>query len=108
MKRVVLNQITLCADGSIGLQWLKGAARPRQGGALSEPHRSAMAFDGDADGQIGAVCDHPRRDGAIRSRPRRSPFKAIVGKVDAIGKADTDISARRQAKIAAKEKALAV
>lgn len=97
LKNLILNQITLCADGSIGIQWLKQVLDPDTGEVLSsEPHRSVVDFDGDVDAQVDAV----KADLDARGyRMVGNKMKQLIKKIDAIGKADAEITARRQAKI---------
>lgn len=101
MKSVVLNQITLCADGTIGLQWLKLVTDPETGEVLfSEPHRSVVDFDGDVDTTMDAVQAHLDQMGF---RGLNNKMKQLVKNIDAIGRADPDITARRDAKIASRK-----
>jgi hypothetical protein len=99
-KHLVLNQITLCADGSIGLQWLKQVIDPDTGMVLfSEPHRSVVDFDGDVDQQVQAVSNHLQQMGYPVAPEKH---KALIKKIDGIARKDTDISAVRAAKITAR------
>lgn len=105
MKILVLNQITLCADGSIGIQWLKQVLDPDTGEILfSEPHRTAVDFDGDADLQIDEVSKglQAMGYGAVTAKMR-----TLIKRVDGLGKSDDAINARRDAKISAKAEARA-
>lgn len=57
MRNIVLNQVTLCADGSIGIQLLKQIVD--NGEVLfSEPHRTMVDCFGDVGEQITAVNLH--------------------------------------------------
>lgn len=57
MRNTVLNQITLCADGSIGIQLLKQVVD--NGEVLfSEPHRTVVDCFGDVAEQVAAVNAH--------------------------------------------------
>lgn len=57
MRNIVLNQITLCADGSIGIQLLKQVID--NGEVLfSEPHRTVVDCFGDVTEQVAAVNEH--------------------------------------------------
>lgn len=101
MKRLILNQVTLCADGSIGLQWLKQFVDADTGEVLfSEPHRSVVDFDGDIDAQTTAITAHlqsmgyPAADTAMIDR---------VKAIDAVARSDAAIEAARAEKIAIKE-----
>lgn len=103
MKKLVLNQITLCADGSIGLQWLKQVVDPSSGEVLvSEPHRSVVDFDGDAETQVGLVSDHL----AGMGYPEVSAeMLALIVKIDRVGKADASVKQRRAEKVAQRDAA---
>lgn len=112
-KRLSLNQITLCADGSIGLQWLKQVIDPDSGEVLfSEPHRTVVEFDGDVKSQIDAAIDHLEGMGYRADRAEKARHVALVKKVDGVGKGDDAINAvraekiaRRAAQVAAEEEA---
>lgn len=104
-KQLILNQITLCADGSIGLQWLKQVTDPDTGVVLfSEPHRSVIDFDGDPDATWTSVATHLQQMG-YPVPPTKG--KVLLKKILALGLADPDILAKRQAKIDAKAAAIA-
>lgn len=106
-KNLVLNQVTLCADGSIGLQWLKQIIDDDGSVIFNEPHRSIVDFDGDANAQLDAVFAHLDQMKFKTTNPMRQRMKRIVNAVDAIGQGDTEITSARQAKIDAKAAALA-
>lgn len=57
-KRTVLNQITLCADGSIGLQLMKQVIEDDGTIFFSEPHRSVVDPDVEPGNQMMAVNAH--------------------------------------------------
>ncbi|MBT1154379.1 hypothetical protein J1C56_02110 [Aminobacter anthyllidis] len=57
-KLTVLNQITLCADGSIGLQLLKQVINDDGTVFFSEPHRSVVDPDMEPGNQMVAVNEH--------------------------------------------------
>lgn len=104
MKRAVLNKVTLFADGSIFVEWLKQVTDPDTDEVLVElPHPAHIPFDGDVEASTNgnlanlAAIGYPA-DAAVS--------KALVDKIDAIGRADPTIEASRAAKIqAAREKA---
>lgn len=100
MRQLLLNQVTLCSDGSIGLQWLKLFVDPDTKEVLmSEPHRSVVDFDGDIDQQMGAVSAHLQGMGYPAITP---DMVALVRKVDFVGRTDERIEATRNYKIAVK------
>lgn len=104
MKQIILNQVTLCADGSIGLQWLKLVVDPDAKEVLMrEPHRSIVEFDGDVEAQIKEVSDH------LQTMGYPGVTEAMIARVravDAVGRGDPEIEAVRAAKIEAKAAAL--
>lgn len=100
-KYLVLNQVTLCADGSIGIQWMKQIAVDGEL-VLSEPHRSVIDFDGDIDDALDNVFSHVESMGYSVSPAERVSHRARVAAIDAVGRADPAIEAVRQAKILAK------
>ncbi len=52
---LVLNQVTLCRDASIGLQWLKRVENTDTGVVLFEqPHRAVVEFDWDIKNAVAA------------------------------------------------------
>lgn len=57
MRNVTLDQITLCADGSIGLKFMKQIVDDSDV-LMSEPHRSAIDPLGDVAAQMAAVDAH--------------------------------------------------
>lgn len=57
-KRTVLNQITLCADGSIGLQLMKQVVEDDGTVFFSEPHRSVVDPDVEPGNLMIAVNEH--------------------------------------------------
>ncbi len=100
MKQIILNQVTLCADGSIGLQWMKLVVDTEAKEVLMrEPHRSIVEFDGDVDAQMKEVNDH------LQTMGYPAVTEAMIGRVraiDAVGRADPEIEGVRAAKIEAK------
>ena len=58
-RTVILNQVTLCADGSIALQMLKQVINDDGTVFASEPHRTALDPDTEVSGQMSAVNAHP-------------------------------------------------
>lgn len=101
MKKLVLNQVTLCADGSIGLQWLKQVLDPDTGEVLfSEPHRSIVPIDGDVDAQVAHVSAHFQRMGYGQVD---ADELARIKAVDAVGRADQNIESMRREKIEAQQ-----
>jgi hypothetical protein len=98
-RNVILNQITLCADGSIGLQWYKQVTDDDGTVAHSEPHRSVVDFDGDINAQMDAVFAHLDAMKFKTNNQTRNRMKKLVRDIDTLARADTDITARRQAKI---------
>lgn len=100
-KQIVLNQITLCADGSIGLQWLKQIIDEGQV-ASTAPHRSVIEFDGIVEDQMAVVSEHLQSLGY----PAISQDQIdLVKAVDGVGRANPSIEAERRAKISAKVEA---
>lgn len=94
MKQVILNQVTLCADGSIGVQWLKQFVDPDTGEVLfSEPHRTVVDAEGDVDNQVALASAHLQQMGYPAIPPKHA--ERIRG-IDGIGRSDVDIEARRQ------------
>lgn len=92
-KRLLLNQVTLCSDGSIGLQWLKQVIDAESGEVeFSEPHRTFVGYSGDIRQQWDAAADHLEQMGY--PRPDDSQF-ARVQKIDAVGRTDLAIEAER-------------
>lgn len=100
MKQLILNQITLCADGSIGLQWMKLVVDNEAKEVLMrEPHRSIVDFDGDVRVQMQEVSDH------LQAMGYPVVTEAMIHRVlaiDAVGRADPEIEALRAAKVEAK------
>lgn len=98
MKLLTLNQVTLCADGSIGLQLLKHIVDPDSGEVLlSEPHRIPIDFDADVDA---TVADHVAALG-------RQGYPALtveeidrIREIDRVARGDAQIKAMRQHKMA--------
>lgn len=100
-KTLVLSQITLCADGSIGLQWLKQITDPDDGSILSaEPHRAVVDFDGDVETVMTQALMHLRDMGF--PTPVGSHMVALVKKIDAAAQTDHAITTARSAKIRAR------
>lgn len=99
-RQIVLNQVTLCADGSVGIQWLKQFVDDTTGEVLfSEPHRSIVPFDGDVDDQVSAVRDHL----AAMGYPAVPDAQLeVIRQVHAVGLATPTIEAVRQDKLAQK------
>jgi len=97
MKSVVLDQVTLCADGSIGIRWLKQIA---EGGEIifSEPHRTSVEFDGDAASQMEQAFAHLAGMGYdVPEEDRRAHCNRVVA-IDRLARRDPAIAAARQAK----------
>lgn len=94
-KRLILNQVTLCADGSIGLQWLKQVIEGDEV-LFSEPHRSVVDFNGDIEGTLQAVNEQLAAMGYVGDFPA---FTTRVKAIDAVGRADPVIEAERTKKI---------
>lgn len=94
-RKTLVNQVTLCADGSIGVQLMKQIV---EGGDVihEEPHRFAIDIDGDMQTQFDVVSAHLVSMGY----PEMDPGElARVKKIDAIGKADRAISLVRGQKL---------
>lgn len=97
-KKLTLNQTTLCADGSIGLQWLKQVVDETTGEVmLSEPHRSIIDIDADIDEQVANVSNHLVSMGYP---PVSTAMLARIKATDSIGKEDAEIIAARAQKLA--------
>jgi hypothetical protein len=98
MRKIVVNQVTLCADGSIGVQLMKQIVDA--GEVVSEqPHRFAIDIDVDMKEQFDAV----NSDLVQRGYPEMDPKELDrVRKIDAIGRADRQISMVRAAKLKAR------
>lgn len=100
MKDYVLNQMTLCADGSIGIQWLKRVVDDATGEVLfAEPHRTVVDFDGDVDAQIAGAVDHLNRMGYRVSPDEASRQSGLLRKIKKLGDGDAVINAVRLQKI---------
>jgi len=95
-RKILLNQVTLCADGSIGVQLLKQVI---EGGEIvaQEPHRFSIDFEFDTVAQIEEVSKHL----ASMGYPELTASMVdMIKKIDRIGLNDPSISAVREAKIA--------
>lgn len=104
-KALIFDSATLCSDGSIGIRWLKQFIDPDTSELLfSEPHRTMIDIDGDVSSQLDAVRADPQLKGYEFDVPK---MKALVRKIDNIGKADPDIKAKRALRIAERQAALA-
>lgn len=57
MRNVILNQITLCADGSVGVQLMKQIIDDGEV-IFQEPHRTVVDCFGDVEAQMAAVNAH--------------------------------------------------
>lgn len=107
MRTVDLDQITLCADGSIGLRFLKQVVEGDEV-LMSEPHRTVIDPLGDVATQIAAVDEHLKvmgypgapvdaveRIDALKVVHRDHP--EVAGRVQAIAKARVaEAKARKQ------------
>lgn len=98
MKQTVLDQITLCADGSIGIRWLKQVVEDGEV-LFSEPHRTAVDIDGDVAESLAAVNLHLASIGYTPPKGEAERAKSLVAQIDAIAKADLTIEATRAAKL---------
>lgn len=99
-KQIVLDQITLCADGSIGIRWLKQVTDPDTGEVLfSEPHRGMVDIDGDLDESLAAVNLHLASMGYMPPKGEAERAKSLVAQIDALAKSDPTIEATRAAKL---------
>lgn len=97
-KQLILDQVTLCGDGSIGIRWLKQIIDPDNGELLlSEPHRTTVDLDGSAKEQINVVAQSLAK---IGYQMDQTAHAALVGKIDAVGRADPQITTIRNARIA--------
>ena len=100
MRKLILSKTTLCGDGSIEIQWMKQVLDPETGEVLfSEPHRTAVDLEGDIDTQMAAVSADMIRRG-YGDVP--SSHIARLKKLDAIGRADSEIVSTRVAAIASR------
>lgn len=94
-RKVLVNQVTLCADGSIGVQLLKQIVD--NGEVISqEPHRFAIDIDGDMAEQFREVNAHLVSMGYPEMDPKELDR---IKKIDAVGKADRQISLVRGQKL---------
>lgn len=94
-RKIFVNQVTLCADGSIGVQLLKQIV---DGGEVisQDPHRFVIDIDGDMDEQFALVNADLVRMGFPEMDPKELDR---VKKIDAIGRADRQISLLRGQKL---------
>lgn len=99
-KSLLLNQVTLCADGSIGLQWIKRIVVDGEV-VLSEPHRAVVSYDETIDRALDGTYRHLEAMGYVLSAAEKAAHLERVAAVDAVGRADPAIQAARQAKISA-------
>lgn len=105
-RQLLLNQITLCADGSLGIQWLKQVTENGEILVL-EPHRTVIDIDqGDSNAQFDAVFAQLDALGYKTTNPQRNRMKRLVNDILTMGRADSEIAARRQAKLAERAAAL--
>lgn len=96
-----LNQITLYGDGTIGVQWLKQMHDENGQLLFSEPHRTAVAPDGDIDTQLDAVFAHLDVLGYPCGGEGQTRMRALAYKIDAAAREDTEIEATRAASASA-------
>lgn len=101
-KQTTLNQVTLCADGSIGVQLLKRFIDPESGAVImEEPHRGTIDLaEASIDPSIDAINAHLIQMGypAISEAETER-----IRQVDAVARADAGIKAVRQQKLALRE-----
>lgn len=100
MKQLILNQITICADGSIGLQWKKFSSDGDELGS----HRTVIDFDGTVDQQVGAVIAQTTSDGY---QVIGADQIELIEAMQALAHADPRIAATRTQKIALRAAAMA-
>lgn len=94
-RKTTVNQVTLCSDGSIGVQLMKQIVD--NGEVISEqPHRFAIDLDGDMSAQFAVVNAHLVELGYPEMDPKELDR---VKKIDAVGKADRQISIVRGQKL---------
>lgn len=85
-KRSILNQITLCADGSIGLQWLKQIVDDDGSIILSEPHRGVIDAGMHVGRSIAPVHEHLKAMGFTIPDDKLDQMTVLVNQINALGR----------------------